>query len=281
MKKIIILVAVLVGAVALYHGAAALVGPPTSTYVGPPEVQNDSTSTTVVPTDDTAVTSKKDDTSAPLVVPPQKPVCPPVYQVPEDELNKCIANGGKMVYNIVAGCRVGAPVCTYTFQRPVELTISAAGTFLAHGMVVTSIDAANNTFTGEVWGTTWKVDVSTIIAFVLRTGNTASVSNVIGQLSVGEEVGVSGTVDKSNPGVVMAHVVRNYNSTGVYAPEEDQQESSDNKEQEQEQEQEHAKTETENKNQSQNLTGTVQTIQNKIQTILQQIEAIRAQLRTQ
>lgn len=92
--------------------------------------------------------------------------------------------------------------------REPELVINPGGKFLARGMMIKSI--GENSFMGEVWGTSWTVDVSRIQNLILKGGNEQKVEGVLYHLQVGEEVGVSGTIDKNSPGVISAHVVRNY-----------------------------------------------------------------------
>jgi len=130
--------------------------------------------------------------------------------VSENKLNVCISNGGKMVYRKNSnGCEI-APVCVYNFQRQPQLNIGPNGNFLARGMVVKEIDESGKIFKGEVWGTVWKIDASDA-RFFLRSGVEKNVSDVIRQLYVGEEVGVSGNVIKGKDRYVKARVVRNYN----------------------------------------------------------------------
>lgn len=81
-------------------------------------------------------------------------------------------------------------------------------------MIVQSV--SGNSFTGTVWGTTWTVNVATgNSAFYLRDGGEDMGAINVGQLRVGDEVGVSGIIDPNQPLTVDGSVVRNYSITGL------------------------------------------------------------------
>lgn len=92
------------------------------------------------------------------------------------------------------------------FKEPI-LNINPAGHFLARGMVIESV--ASGSFVGKVWGTTWTVNVLNGPELLFREGKFHKWFDV-SQLKVGDEVGVSGFVDRDNPLTVNAQVVRNY-----------------------------------------------------------------------
>ncbi|HVN26272.1 MAG TPA: hypothetical protein VMT99_01280 [Candidatus Paceibacterota bacterium] len=106
-----------------------------------------------------------------------------------------------------------APTSTPHLPRvnPPSLSITPGGAFLARGMTVTSV--ASGSFQAQVWGITYTVNWSgSFPRFYLRGGNGAtSTTNPADQLSVGDEVGVSGRITSSSPFVVTADVVRDYN----------------------------------------------------------------------
>lgn len=134
--------------------------------------------------------------------------CPEI-EASEDAVNRCEYNGGKIFYKKnVNGCEI-EPICISHKERPAQLNISPVGNFLARGMIVKSISSSTNSFVGEVWNTKWHINVGNVHIFVLRNGLERPIIDVLGQLKVGEEVGVAGKV--IGPGVVEARVVRNYN----------------------------------------------------------------------
>lgn len=91
------------------------------------------------------------------------------------------------------------------------LTISGNGNFLVHGMTVTSV--SSDSFEGSVWGITYTVEWngSLVPEFYLRGGDSGGAgTDPVAQLSVGDEVGVSGRISSSSPMTVQANVVRDY-----------------------------------------------------------------------
>jgi hypothetical protein len=90
------------------------------------------------------------------------------------------------------------------------LSISGNGRFLARGMKVTSVGVGS--FQAMVWGITytvnWTGNINSELWFRFnKAGATSTISN---QLTVGDEVGVSGVVTPDAPLVVKADVVRDY-----------------------------------------------------------------------
>jgi hypothetical protein len=96
--------------------------------------------------------------------------------------------------------------------NPPSLSIGPKGAFLGRGMTVMSI--GTNSFTAEVWGITYTINWSGSFAnsfqFWYRYNEAGATTTPSQQLSVGDEVGVSGTVSSSSPLVVTASVVRDY-----------------------------------------------------------------------
>lgn len=94
------------------------------------------------------------------------------------------------------------------FKEPM-LNINPAGHFLARGMKIKSV--ASTSFVGEVWGTTWTVNVRECPEFLSREGRPFPDKCLgIQQIQVGDEVGVSGVIDRERPLTVNARVIRNY-----------------------------------------------------------------------
>lgn len=141
-------------------------------------------------------------------------ICP-MISMPNIEqfASACTAQGGRVVARTNKnGCQI-APVCEKQLVRKAELTINPQGQFIARGMVVKSV--ASTTFVGEVWGTTWTIDFSSVKNIILKSGSEQKVDTVATQVLVGQEVGVQGRLSN---GVVVAQIVRNYNQTEVVVP---------------------------------------------------------------
>jgi hypothetical protein len=114
------------------------------------------------------------------------------------------------VSSIITPTPTTTPVVLLRVNQP-TLSIGSNGSFLAHGMTVTSV--ASGSFMGTVWGVTYTVNLSgpanTLPEFYLRNGNKAT-TTASGQLAIGDEVGVSGRVSSSSPLTVTGNVVRDY-----------------------------------------------------------------------
>lgn len=121
-----------------------------------------------------------------------------------------IANGGTDSCTIT---ETFVPAPPAPRVNPPMLNINPSGHFLGRGMTVTSV--GTNSFQAQVWGITYTVNWSGSLnnspEFWFRFK--ASTSTPAQQLTVGDEVGVSGTVSPSAPLIVNANVVRDYSIT--------------------------------------------------------------------
>lgn len=167
-------------------------------------------------------------------------------------------------------CSAVVPTPTATTTPPVlhfrqpELVINPGGRFLARGMIIQSV--ASGSFVGKVWGTTWTVNVSPSTNLLLRNGN--GVTTDIGQLQVGDEVGVSGRVDADHPGIVNANVVRNYSIINLRKALKQELKELRNGE-----------DNDESENSGRGNSGNSQGIKNQIQNILEQIKKLQEQIK--
>jgi len=138
------------------------------------------------------------------------------------------AHCSAMVNYFVATSPTSTPTSTppshTTVNLPPTLEIGPNGGFLAHDMIVQSV--GTNSFTGTIWGVTYTVNVASTtnggpgrgpfpaIAFFLRGGNSGGAFD-LGQLQVGDQLGVQGSVSTGAPLVVNATVVRDYSITVI------------------------------------------------------------------
>jgi hypothetical protein len=81
-------------------------------------------------------------------------------------------------------------------------------------MIVTSV--GTNSFQAQVWGITYTVNWSGhLVQFFFR--NKEGVTSTPEQVSVGDEVGVSGKINSASPLVINADVVRDYSLVNPHA----------------------------------------------------------------
>ncbi len=96
-------------------------------------------------------------------------------------------------------------------KQPI-VNINPEGRILIHGMTVTSV--GTNSFQGTVWGINYTVNMTmdnTPPMLLFRDGNEANAGlQLIKQLKVGDEVGVSGNVTAAAPLTIDGQIVRNY-----------------------------------------------------------------------
>ncbi len=124
---------------------------------------------------------------------------------------------------VVSSFSTSTPPTHTQANLPPQLQVGPSGSFLARDLIVQSI--GTNSFTGSVWGVTYTIDTASSTTgggigfgfepeFFLRGGENGGAFN-LGQLQVGDQLGVSGSVASSSPRVVDATVIRNYSITTV------------------------------------------------------------------
>lgn len=136
---------------------------------------------------------------------------------------------------------------------------------------------ASGSFVGKVWGTTWTVNVSNFVEFILRDGKGVKIS-ALGQLQPGDEVGVSGRVDPSHELTVNGEVVRNY-SILVVRPQHQREADDDNDNEEREAKHEKKENSGKNENSGKKENKDNQGIKGQIEKLLEQIRQIQEQLK--
>ncbi len=96
-------------------------------------------------------------------------------------------------------------------KQPI-VNINPEGRILIHGMTVTSV--GTNSFQGTVWGINYTVNMTmdnTPPMLLFRNGNEANAGiQLVKQLKVGDEVGVSGNVTAAAPLTIDGQIVRDY-----------------------------------------------------------------------